>query len=147
VPVGTIIDARKGSVRLFSVGRNGRLQSALFFDGVFQVLQKPGQALTRLELVGGSFAGCPRPSKARASAKRKRTSSVRHLWGSGSGQFRTEGRFASATVRGTKWLTDDRCDGTLVRVTVGAVTVRDQTRRKTLVLKKPKSYLAPATTR
>jgi hypothetical protein len=96
-------------------------------------------------LFGGSFAGCPKPSAARAAAKRKKkTTSVRHLWGSGSGQFQTVGRFASATVRGTKWLTDDRCNGTLIRVTVGAVTVRDLTRKKTLVLKKPKSYLAPA---
>ena len=69
---------------------------------------------------------------------------MRHLWGSGKGQFRTTGRYASATIRGTKWLTDDRCNGTLIRVTVGAVTVRDQTLKRSLVLKKPKSYLAPA---
>jgi hypothetical protein len=143
-PVGTIVDARKGTVRLFSVGTKGRIQSALFFEGVFQVLQKPGQALTQLKLFGGSFAGCPKPSRARTAAKRKKTSSVRHLWGSGSGQFRTVGRFASATIRGTKWLTDDRCNGTLIRVTAGSVTVRDLKRKKTLVLKKPKSYLAPA---
>jgi hypothetical protein len=82
--------------------------------------------------------------RASAAAKRKKSSSVRHLWGSGKGQFRTTGRYASATIRGTKWLTDDRCNGTLIRVTVGAVTVRDLTLKKSLVLKKPKSYLAPA---
>jgi fibronectin-binding autotransporter adhesin len=144
VPVGTIVDARKGKVRLFSAGKGGRVQFADFYEGMFQVLQKAGQALTDLKLVGGSFAGCPKASRARAAARRKKTSSVRHLWGSGKGQFRTQGRYASATIRGTKWLTDDRCDGTLIRVTVGAVTVRDLTLKKSLVLKKPKSYLAPA---
>jgi fibronectin-binding autotransporter adhesin len=144
VPVGTIIDARKGSVRLFSVGKGGRVQFADFYEGVFQVLQKPGQALTTAKLFGGSFAGCPKPSRARASAKKKKTSSVRHLWGSGKGEFRTQGRYAAATIRGTRWLTDDRCNGTLIRVTVGAVTVRDLTLKKQLVLTKPKSYLAPA---
>ena len=144
VPVGTIVDARKGKVRLFSAGKGGRVQFADFYEGMFQVTQKVGQALTTLKLYGGSFAGCPKASRASAAAKRKKTSSVRHLWGSGKGQFRTTGRYASATIRGTKWLTDDRCNGTLIRVTVGAVTVRDQTLKKSLVLKKPKSYLAPA---
>ena len=144
VPVGTIVDARKGKVRLFSAGTGGRVQFADFYEGVFQVAQKRGEALTVLKLVGGSFAGCPKASRATAAAKRKKSSSVRHLWGSGKGQFRTQGRYASATIRGTKWLTDDRCNGTLIRVTVGAVTVRDLTLEKSLVLKKPKSYLAPA---
>jgi hypothetical protein len=144
VPVGTTVDAREGTVRLFSVAKGGRLQSADFYEGVFQVQQKPGQALTQAKLVGGSFRGCPKASRATSAAKRRRTSSVRHLWGSGSGQFRTAGRFASATIRGTRWLTDDRCNGTLVRVTAGAVTVRDLTLGKTFALKKPKSYLAPA---
>jgi hypothetical protein len=144
VPVGTIVDARNGTVRLFSAGKGGRVQSALFYQGVFQVTQKVGQALTVLKLVGGSFAGCPAPKRASASAKRRANSSVRHLWGSGAGEFRTAGRYASATIRGTKWLTDDRCNGTLIRVTAGSVTVRDLTLNKTFALKKPKSYLAPA---
>ena len=145
VPVGTIVDARKGTVRLYSVGSGGRVQFADLWDGVFQVLQKPGQALTELRLTGGSFTrACGRTGVARAAATR-RSKSVRRLWGSGTGKFRTRGRFATATLRGTKWLTDDRCDGTLIRVTVGAVTVRDLTRKRSVVVKRPKSYLAPAT--
>jgi hypothetical protein len=73
-----------------------------------------------------------------------KSSSVRHLWGAGSGKFRTKGRFASATLRGTTWLTDDRCDGTLVRVTQGAVSVRDIPRRKTVLVRAPAKYLARA---
>ena len=47
-------------------------------------------------------------------------------------------------MRGTKWLTEDRCGGTLVRVRRGSVTVRDFAKRKTVVVKKGKSYLARA---
>ena len=45
---------------------------------------------------------------------------MRHLWGDGKGDFQTRGRGAAATVRGTIWLTEDRCDGTLVRVRRGS---------------------------
>ena len=148
VPVGTIVDARKGVVRLFSVGRGGRIQSALFYQGMFQVRQRRGQALTQLKLLGGNRARtCGRASRAQASARRRKRSgskSVRRLWGNGSGQFRTVGQYASATIRGTKWLTDDRCNGTLIRVTVGAVTVRDLTRKRSVIVRRGKSYLAPA---
>ena len=37
-------------------------------------------------------------------------------------------RHSHATVRGTRWLTEDRCGGTLTRVTEGAVVVRDLAR-------------------
>jgi hypothetical protein len=67
---------------------------------------------------------------------------VRRLWGTASGRFRTKGRSASAVVRGTTWLTEDRCTGTLVRVTAGSVTVRDQVRRRSIVVKAPGSYFA-----
>ena len=49
---------------------------------------------------------------------------VRSLWGKDKGgKFRTHGRWSVASVRGTRWLTQDRCDGTLTKVTEGAVDV------------------------
>ena len=66
------------------------------------------------------------------------------LWGSGKGKFRTSGKYASATVRGTVWLTQDECDGTLIRVKRGTVQVRDLTRHKTVTVKAGHSYLARA---
>jgi ferric-dicitrate binding protein FerR (iron transport regulator) len=66
------------------------------------------------------------------------------LWGSGKGKFRTSGKYASATVRGTIWLTQDECDGTLIRVKRGTVQVRDLTRHKTVTVKAGHSYLARA---
>ena len=52
------------------------------------------------------------------------------------------GRYSAATVRGTFWLTADRCDGTLTRVRQGRVEVFDNVRRKKIVLRAGKSYLA-----
>ena len=79
-------------------------------------------------LRGGRFSGCPRLGDAPAGARRLVASAsrsrkrVRKLWGRDrGGRFRTHGRHSQATVRGTRWLTVDRCDGTLTRVTNGAV--------------------------
>jgi ferric-dicitrate binding protein FerR (iron transport regulator) len=76
--------------------------------------------------------------EASAAARRKK----RRLWGDGSGRFRTKGSYSSATVRGTKWLTQDSCAGTLTRVRRGKVAVRDFVKRKTVNLKKGQQYVA-----
>jgi archaeosine-15-forming tRNA-guanine transglycosylase len=71
------------------------------------------------------------------------TKRVRRLWGRDSGgRFRSHGRHSHATVRGTRWTTVDRCDGTLTRVTEGAVAVKDFTRHHTVVVRAGHSYLA-----
>ena len=141
IPVGSVIDARRGRVRITVAGKKpGTFYSAEFYEGMFKIVQL-SSALTELQLVGGSFAGCPRP--VRASARRlKKTSVVRRLWGEGSGPFRTKGRYSAATLRGTRWLTADRCDGTLTRVASGRVVVRDFARRKNVLLRARQSYVA-----
>ena len=68
---------------------------------------------------------------------------MRRLSGNANGRFRTRGRHSAATVRGTIWVTADRCDGTLTRVKRGRVAVRDLRRRRTVVVRAGKSYLAP----
>jgi hypothetical protein len=147
VPVGSLFDTRKGSVRLTSA-RNaaGSTQSGEFRGGVFQTLQsgkRAAKGLTELRLKGASFASCAlarRGKRASASARRK----VRRLRGNARGRFRTRGRYSSATVRGTIWTVTDRCDGTLTEVARGRVAVRDLRRKKTVVLKAGKRYLARA---
>ena len=74
-------------------------------------------------------------------AKRK---PVRRLWGKGKGRFRTRGRFSSGTVRGTNWLTQDFCEGTLTRVVEGTVSVYDLVAKKSILVKAGKSYFAKA---
>ena len=45
-------------------------------------------------------------------------------------------------MRGTIWLTEDRCNGTFFKVKRGVVGVRDFAKRKTVSLRAGKSYLA-----
>ena len=67
---------------------------------------------------------------------------VRQVWGDGQGRFRTKGRYSSATVRGTKWLTADRCDGTFTKVQRGVIAVADFPNRRQITLRAGRSYLA-----
>jgi hypothetical protein len=146
IPVGSIVDARKGRVRITVAGKKpGTFFSAEFYEGVFQVTQL-SSALVSIKLVLGSFKGCPTGRASAAAKKKGPTTVVRHLWSSGTGPFRTTGRFATATIRGTTWLTADRCDGTLIKVTQGAVTVRDLTRKghNSIVVRARHQYLARA---
>jgi hypothetical protein len=50
-------------------------------------------------------------------------------------------------VRGTEWLTEDRCNGTLTRVArrprTNRVEVRDLVRRRTVLLRAGQSHFAP----
>jgi CSLREA domain-containing protein/uncharacterized repeat protein (TIGR01451 family) len=93
------------------------------------------------DAAAGPVARAARHVSSSASAKERRTDSSapkRQVWGKtdGKAKYKTQGRYAAATVRGTIWLTQDRCDGTLVRVRRGLVSVRD--------LKRKRSKLVPA---
>jgi uncharacterized repeat protein (TIGR01451 family) len=114
----------------------GIARSADAASSQFRVQQAASGGLTTLTLVGGDFSAC---SRSLAATSKK---PVRQLWGSAKGVFRTSGRFASASVRGTFWLTLDRCDGTLTQVVEGTVDVFDSTRNKTVTLRAGQSYLA-----
>jgi DNA-binding beta-propeller fold protein YncE len=138
---GTIIDARHGTVGITSLTASGQLQSADFYSGVFRAVQDAkGKGLTDAQLFGGDFTACPAGLRAASHAPQ----TIRKLWGSGAGQFRTKGRFAAASIRGTTWLTDDRCDGTLIRVTQGSVSVRDLATNQTVVVRSGHQYFARA---
>ena len=139
VPVGSQLDATKGRVELTAARAGGITDTSQFYDGTFQVTQPTPTAIAELRLVLGDFSVCSLPSFT-ATDKNKRR--VRRLWGSGKGKFRTRGRYSSATVRGTVWKTEDRCDGTLTQVQEGSVTVRDIGRKKDVVVRAGKSYLA-----
>jgi hypothetical protein len=69
---------------------------------------------------------------------------TRSLWGNGKGTFTTTGKYAAASVRGTFWLTQDTCNGTLVRVRSGIVSVRDRVRNRTVTVRAGQGYLARA---
>jgi hypothetical protein len=117
---------------------------ARFFDGVFTILQaKKKNAVMTLRLEKGNFRACRGAGAAKSvdsfAASKK---PIRRLWGSGKGRFATKGRYSSATIRGTKWLVQDRCDGTLTRVARGVVRVLDFRKHKTVNVRAGHSYLA-----
>jgi hypothetical protein len=142
IPVGAVVDARKGRVTLVSIGPDGKPQRATFYGGIFKVSQTRGaKPITDLALVE-PLAKCPKgkaKGKASVAAKKKKS---RKLWGDGKGSFRTTGKYSSATVRGTKWLVTDSCAGTRTRVTRGSVVVRDVKRKKNVIVRAGKQYLA-----
>ena len=131
IPLGSTIDTKKGTISL--TAKAG--QTATFHDGIFKLTQtKTTTDLTLTE----ALAKCPTRG-AHAAAKKPKT---RKLWGNGSGSFRTRGQYSAATVRGTEWLVQDSCAGTLTRVRKGVVSVFDNVKRKTIVLRAGKTYLA-----
>jgi hypothetical protein len=99
-----------------------------------------GRSVVELRLAKGNFSVCPKRKTSGASAAAPTV--VRQLWGDGSGRFRTKGRYSSATVRGTRWLTADRCDGTQTKVTRGVVQVNDLRRNRQVTVRAGGSYLA-----
>src|SRR5262249_61978640 len=99
-----------------------------------------GKPIVELRLAKGNFAVCPK--RKTKSAFQAAATTVRQLWGDGTGQFRTRGRYATATVRGTRWLTADRCDGTFTRVARGVIQVSDLPRRRQVTVRAGGTYLA-----
>jgi hypothetical protein len=94
-----------------------------------------------LRLVGGRLNRCSKRPRGGAAAAARRK---RRLFANARGRFRTRGRNSTATARGTRWLTQDTCKGTLTRVMQGRVTVRDLVKRRNLTLGKGGRYLARA---
>ena len=156
IPVGSQVDTSKGRVELTSAatGAGSTTQTAEFYQGTFKVRQslpkgnRAAALTTDITLTGGasrSQCASGRGASAATVSKKKGPHAVLgKLWGNGKGKFRTNGKYSSATVRGTIWLTQDRCDGTLTTVKRGTVSVRDIKRRKTITVKAGHSYLARA---
>ena len=142
VPVGTTIDATRGTLKLTNIkNSSGKLQTGSFWGGAFTFRQTRGkQATTVLTLAAPMSCPKSRLHLASATAGKPRT---RQLWGKdNNGRFVTRGRSAVATVRGTAWFTRDTCEGTLVRVTRGTVAVRDLVRKVTVIVRAGHKYLA-----
>ena len=130
IPLGSTIDTRHGVVQL--TDKAGKV--AKFYDGLFKVTQS---GPTTLLTLNEKLAPCGK--SASAAAKKPKT---RKLWGDGSGAFSTRGQYSAATVRGTTWLVQDSCSGTLTRVKTGVVAVRDNVKNKTIIVRAPHSYTA-----
>jgi hypothetical protein len=150
VSLGCRVDATDGVVTLTAAADSkGKTQSADFYEGAFRLKQveqtetvkgkKVKVLITELTLDVAKPSGCKKKKGRLVPASRGG-----HLWGRGKGRYRTRGRRGAGTVRGTIWLTEERCEGTYFQVKEGVVAVEDFTLKKTVLVKKGKSYLAPA---
>lgn len=143
VPLGTLVDTIAGTVRLTSANSNGLTQSGRFFRGVFRIEQSyTSGGLVNLVLRDNLARSVCTSGAARDAAVKRRVLGL--LRGTAKGRFRTTGRFAAATVRGTDWGVRDRCDGTLTVVRRGVVVVRDFRLHKTVIVRAGQTYLAKA---
>ena len=147
VPVGSLVDTRNGRVSLQSArNARGRTQTGTFWGALFQVRQRRhGRGVTDIVLRGGRFKRCGTVAGASVLAREAggKRRVVRRLWAKDRhARFRTHGRDSVATVRGTRWVTTDRCDGTLTKVSEGKVLVRDLHRKRTVRLTAGHAYLA-----
>jgi hypothetical protein len=125
VPVGSIIDATRGTVELLTAGAPPGATQYGFFDGGAFTVSQDRSGLTTLALVGGRSAAATcggRFGAGRAAAVSPAV--LRLLHASAHGRFRTQGRYAAATVRGTQWTTSETCQGTSIADRSGVVATR-----------------------
>ncbi len=156
VPFGTVIDATNGRVQVTTEGANGKPQTVTFFDGAFTLQQSKSGALVA-NLYGGTRVGCPavkrqarhkdadgdydNDTSASAASGRSGKHVVRKLWTEGHGHYTTKGSYATGAVLGTRWLTEDLCEGTLIYVATDKVLVTNLRTHHKVVVKAHHSLL------
>jgi hypothetical protein len=142
LPAGTQVDTRHGAIKLVAARPHSKLtEDGKFGGAIFKITQSArGVGITTLRLLEGLFSGAPSFATCRRGSHRVlqtlRASDRRH--------FRSRGGYASATVRGTRWITIDRCDGTLIIVQRGSVVVDDFVRHIRVILHAGHRYFASA---
>jgi hypothetical protein len=152
IPMGSTVDTTNGRVSLTfatapaDFATLGATETGEFYGGAFTIFQSRSATLAELRLAGQA-PSCGAKGSARAAAVTKKKK--RFVWGDAKGSYKTTGDYGAATVRGTKWLTEDKCEGTRVKVDRGLVDVRDFQRNKTVKVPAGKEYtaLAPCVSR
>lgn len=151
IRVGSEIDVERGVARLtVASDSSGTLAPATVRGGRFVVTQGKGsKPISQLALSRALSCAKPRKKKparrglASAAAKKRKGRKRRRLWvNTHSKRYRTKGRYATGTVRGTRWLTTDGCTSTRIQVSRGVVTVRDLVRKRNRAVRAGRSYTA-----
>jgi hypothetical protein len=141
IPFGSELDTTAGRVRVTTAtGKPKKTQTAQFYQGRFVLTQPKAKVPVTVLVLSGPLA-CAKKHFAAADKKKKKK---RRLWGSGKGKYRTRGKNATASVRGTIWLTQDTCTTTLVHVKRGIVDVFDFAKHKHVFVKAGHTYIARA---
>lgn len=139
LPYGATVNAGSGRLEIIAAKGHQLTESGVFYDGSFTLTQ------TKSGVVQATLAGQPTGCTAGPEADTARATKTFKLWGHVSGNFRTRGRYGSASVRGTIWLTENLCVGTFFHVVEGVLRIRDFTLHKTVILRAGHSYLARST--
>ncbi len=151
IPNGSELDTTEGSVLVTAATVTpGQSESAEVHGGRFVVQQdSTGSGETHL-ILSQPLTGCSHVALSHGSASAIATgaahrsgSKSRHLWVSdGGGSWGTSGRYVSTTVEGTRWLTLDECNRSVVRVAAGKVKVHDLIHHTITTLTMGKRYVA-----
>jgi hypothetical protein len=154
LPTGAEVDARHGTIKLTAASTDGpQTQTGQFGGAIFRITQdRGGGGLTTLTLLEGLFPGAPGYAGCRGKSAGARPEPgapadrrvLQTLHSTAHGHFRSRGRFSAATVRGTIWDMEDRCDGTWTRVHRGTVIVHDFVRHTDIIVPARHQYLAKA---
>jgi hypothetical protein len=146
VPFGTIVDASHGKVTVTSAKPGGGTESLTLYGGELELTQAHNGLVTAA-LVGGDFSVCPKTQRHKRLAHASRSSRkhvVRKLWAEGHGSYSTKGNYATGAVLGTRWLTEDMCGGTLIRVFTDKVRVRNLVTHRSRIVKAGHSIFVKA---
>lgn len=138
---GSLLNTEAGGLAV-SVAQAGEVRTTTLTEGLVQVNQQAGRnPLTDVKLVA-PLPGCARATPralrgllAFAAQKKRKGRRERRVVARGNGRFRTDGKYGSATVRGTEWQTTDTCKATSVRVFKGVVSVFDRVRGKRVTVR------------
>jgi hypothetical protein len=159
LPVGTVVDTRKGRIAMQStvdgrrIGRGGRRQSVTLAAGIFRIRQLKLKGNSRkkvptdlmLQSPPGAEASCASPRGASGPIKGRPRNLVRGLTATTEkGLFRIVGAAGISTAKDATWATRDRCDGTRTDVGKGRVAVLNRETRKTRTVRAGQSYLVKA---
>jgi hypothetical protein len=131
IPLGSDIDARRGSVTLTFALPGGGTQSATISGGEFVVSQAANGTVTfRLSQ---PLTGCR--ARTAATPTHRRGATKRHITvKENGGSFDTVGQYVSGSVEGTTWITTDGCDYSQIRVIAGVVRVTDLVNHTTVTV-------------
>ncbi len=149
VPMGAVLDLRTGAASLETGVVGGVTTRMTLFGGRVRLEQgnAPGAVITAV-LVGGDFVRTCRKTARRAGLGEPTLRplhtgprNVRKTNFTGTGPVKADGKRGNAIAPGTKFSIADRCDGTYVKVTGGAVRVRDPRRNRTRRVQAPNSIL------
>jgi hypothetical protein len=157
LPVGTQVDARRGTIGLVAAtGIGTGLESGDFAGGLYKIGQDAkgkNKGLTTLSLLENAFKGAPSYASCKgkkaadiasvdAHAAKLSSKVLQTLKATAHGKFNTKGKYAAATVLGTKWSISDRCNGTYIAVQRDTVKVHDLFRNLTVIVHAHHHYLA-----